>query len=94
MRNNQAGERGALIAPGYGMEVSIDVVSQIRPFVNTFRLKLPFLFPFFFQNLLTIQKNCAILHSFHNNRIKSGVLPMAAEMAQAEPFNLIRIMPA
>ena len=74
MRNNQAGERGALIAPGYGMEVSIDIVSQILFFVNTFRLRFPFLFPFFSQNLLTIPQNCAILHSFHNNRIKSGVL--------------------
>ena len=81
MRNNQAGERGALIATGYGMEVSIDIVSQIRLFVNTFLLQFSFHSPFFSQNLLTSPKNCAILHSFHNNRIKSGVLPMAAEMA-------------
>ena len=59
MRNNQTGERGALIASGYGMEVSIDIVSQIRLFVNTFLLKLPFLFPCFFQKPLDkSQKLC------------------------------------
>ena len=76
MRNDQASECSALIALDYGMEVSIGIVSQIFFFVNTFQLRFPFLSPFFFKSLLTNRKNCAILHSFHNNRIKSGVLSL------------------
>ena len=33
-RSTQAGERGALIAPGYGMEASSGIIPHISKFVN------------------------------------------------------------